>query len=203
MEYDENDNEIIFMISEPSDEASEYLINKYRWLIEHYVNKYKNIASKIGIEKDDLYQEGLIGFIEAIKKYNEYKDIKFNTYATNMIRNHMLKIIEVGLRSKNKVLNEALSLEYDYSNNNNLGNYIGENNLIDKVILKDQINDIKLFIYNKIKYKDRIILLYNINGYSKEDISNILNISIKSITNSLYRSKNKIKSYVSKKYENA
>ena len=71
MEYIENDNEIIFMIGEPNDDATEYLINKYKPLIKYYAEKYIKIATKVGVDIDDLYQEGLIGVIEAIKRYKK------------------------------------------------------------------------------------------------------------------------------------
>lgn len=50
-----------------------------------YYNTYTNVR--------DLIQEGNIGLMQAVKKYNPYKGTKFSTYASFWIRAYMLKYI--------------------------------------------------------------------------------------------------------------
>ncbi len=50
-----------------------------------YYNTYMNVR--------DLIQEGNIGLMQAVKKYNPYKGTKFSTYASFWIRAYMLKFI--------------------------------------------------------------------------------------------------------------
>ncbi len=50
-----------------------------------YFNTYLNIL--------DLIQEGNVGLLHAVKKYNPYKGTKFSTYASFWIRAYMLKYI--------------------------------------------------------------------------------------------------------------
>ena len=50
-----------------------------------YYNTYMNVR--------DLIQEGNIGLMQAVKKYNPYKGTKFSTYASFWIRAYMLKYI--------------------------------------------------------------------------------------------------------------
>jgi RNA polymerase sigma-32 factor len=50
-----------------------------------YYNTYANVR--------DLIQEGNIGLMQAVKKYNPYKGTKFSTYASFWIRAYILKFI--------------------------------------------------------------------------------------------------------------
>ncbi len=50
-----------------------------------YYNTYMNVR--------DLIQEGNIGLMQAVKKYNPYKGTKFSTYASFWIRAYILKYI--------------------------------------------------------------------------------------------------------------
>ncbi len=50
-------------------------------------------ASDLGIERDDLEQQGCLGLLDAIPKYDASKGIKFLTYAGIAIRNAMTDLI--------------------------------------------------------------------------------------------------------------
>jgi len=65
-------------------------INKNIALVKNIASKYSN--SRIPFE--DLIQEGLIGLIEAKKKYNPQKNIKFSTYAYFWIHKKIRKFIK-------------------------------------------------------------------------------------------------------------
>jgi RNA polymerase sporulation-specific sigma factor len=63
-------------------------INKYSNLIHsltHYFDGYKN--------KEDLYQAGIIGLLEAYKKYDSSFNTKFSTYAYPYIFGEMSKLV--------------------------------------------------------------------------------------------------------------
>ena len=47
----------------------------------------------MGIDRDDLIQEGSLGLLRAISLYNPDKNIKFLTYAGQAIRNAMMDLI--------------------------------------------------------------------------------------------------------------
>lgn len=63
-------------------------INEYSNLIHsitHYFSGYKN--------KDDLYQAGIIGLLEAYKHYDNTYNTKFSTYAYTYIYGEMSKLV--------------------------------------------------------------------------------------------------------------
>ena len=60
----------------------------------YLVIKLAKTVGHSGLELDDLIQEGNIGLIEAVKRYDYTKGFAFTTYATWWIRQSILKSIK-------------------------------------------------------------------------------------------------------------
>ena len=54
-------------------------------VVKHYLNK--------GVDYDDLYQIGMLGFLKAIKNFDENFDVKFSTYAVPMINGEIKRFL--------------------------------------------------------------------------------------------------------------
>ncbi len=70
------------------DAAQKLVISNLKLVVKialEYYNTYLNIL--------DLIQEGNVGLLHAVKKFNPYKGTKFSTYASFWIRAYMLKFI--------------------------------------------------------------------------------------------------------------
>ena len=68
------DEEIINNIKMGDKQALTYLMNKYKEIVNLKVGKY----FMIGAEKEDIFQEGMIGLFKAIKTFNSEKNNTFN-----------------------------------------------------------------------------------------------------------------------------
>ena len=77
----EKTNELIVRSNNGDAEATEILVSGNFPLIKAIVKGYLNK----GVEYDDLYQIGCVGFLKAIKNFNPNFDVKFSTYAVPMI----------------------------------------------------------------------------------------------------------------------
>ena len=89
MNYNQNDNEIIYLINEDSDYYRFVLFQKYKPVIISIVNDYYNRYNGLYIDYDDLFQEGMIGFNNAINSYNSNSSI-FYTYASICIKRNII-----------------------------------------------------------------------------------------------------------------
>lgn len=177
----EDDNEIIFMINENNEHATEYLIKRYKRLINYYTNKYIRIGNILGIDKNDIYLEGLYGFIESIKSYNENLNIKFITYTSKCIEKKILALIKRRSSNKNYILNRSLSIDnYNVSINDNT---------INSLIINENINN----IINNLKGIEKEIILFKLYGLSNNEIIIKLGIDSRKIYNAMYRVRNKLK----------
>lgn len=69
--------------------ASEKLITENSPLIKSVIRRYKNK----GVEYDDLYQLGCVGFIKAVKNFSAQYEVRFSTYAVPMIAGEVKRFL--------------------------------------------------------------------------------------------------------------
>lgn len=69
--------------------AKEILITENSPLIKSVIRRYKNK----GVELDDLYQLGSMGFVKAINNFSAEFNVKFSTYAVPMIAGEVKRFL--------------------------------------------------------------------------------------------------------------
>lgn len=82
-------NELIRRSNDGDKEATEQLISGNFPLIKAIVKGYLNK----GVDYDDLYQIGCVGFLKAIKNFDTKFDVKFSTYAVPMISGEIKRFL--------------------------------------------------------------------------------------------------------------
>lgn len=101
---------------------------------------------------DDYYEIGLIALINASKTYDETKEIKFNTYAVNCIKNEILRYIQSERCEKRKANYDKVSLDEpiytdQIGNNITLLDVLSNGEDLEKDILKqEKINLLRTII---------------------------------------------------------
>lgn len=91
-------NEQLCALAQKGDKVASGLLlnNNLGFIRKTAFEMYRSInqdESELGIEKDDLEQEGSIGLLDAIPRFDGSKGIKFLTYAAPSIRNAMTDLI--------------------------------------------------------------------------------------------------------------
>lgn len=69
--------------------AKEILITENSPLIKSVIRRYRNK----GVETDDLYQLGCMGFVKAINNFSAEYNVKFSTYAVPMIAGEVKRFL--------------------------------------------------------------------------------------------------------------
>ena len=72
---------LIKLAQEGDEEAKQKLIEENSPLVKSVIKRFKGK----GIEYDDLYQLGCVGFLKAIKNFKTEYNVKFSTYAVPMV----------------------------------------------------------------------------------------------------------------------
>ena len=85
-----NDEELIELIKSGDKYAIDFLIEKYKDLVNMKVSKY----FMIGAEKEDIIQEGMIGLFKAIQSFNSEKQNSFKTFAGLCIERQMITAVK-------------------------------------------------------------------------------------------------------------
>ena len=110
---------LVFKAQTGDEEAKNILVNENSSLIKSVIKRFKDK----GIEYDDLYQLGCLGFIKAIKNFNPSFDVKFSTYVVPMVIGEIKRFMrddgEIKVSRSLKTLNLAINkfIESYYSKN--------------------------------------------------------------------------------------
>ena len=195
IDYEVSDEQLVFMINENSEDAKDALYEKYSAMIHKELNAVKRSAYALGIEWQDLFQEAMLGFSNAVSSYNEERNAKFNTYATMCVHRRLLNCIEKNSTIKRFVSNAALPITDEYDNENGkiyIKDVSGKEPL-NKIIIDEDLNQVKLNLYDKLSYEERVIIDYATNGMKPDAIAKITGKSPKQVYNILYRARKKIK----------
>ena len=197
-----NDYEIMFLVNEKNENAEEILIKKYKNLINKYVEEYKDTGLQNGLEECDLYQEGLLGLINAIKTFDQSKEASFYTYANICIKTKIQTAIRDSSSKKNIALNQSVSL--DNLTNSDSTNYYDiicndKNDISDRLLKQEEQQQLFIEIEKRLTSFEKEVLKLKTNSYSNEEIATKLQKDKRSIENAINRIRSKYKNI--KKYE--
>ncbi len=196
-DYDNiKDEDLIEIIRSGDKSAFEYLINKYKELVNIKVSKY----FMIGAEKDDIVQEGLIGLFKAIKSYKSDMQNSFKSFANMCIERQLITAIKSSNRQKHMPLNSYLSLNisaYDDEEGKSDTELIDIFNTtivedpLDTITKKEYYQNIEDTIDKSLSDFEKKVLNKYINGKSYIEIASDLNTPVKSIDNAIQRIRKK------------
>lgn len=204
MDYkDLNDNELIYYVNQNIEEARDVLLQKYMQVIELKAKKYIKAAEKIGLEFNDLIQEGLLAINHAMDYFDEKKDITFYTYANTCIENKLITIIARSKANKFKALNEAIPYETDDEEDMNLSNVISDNKTNPESVIFDREYETKLIeeIKKELTDFENQVFDLKMTDFTYKEIADLLDKSPKAIDNALQRIKQKVKEQMKKSYK--
>ena len=100
------DEQLVLQIKQGNKNALSFLLEKYKDLVNIKVSKY----FMVGAEKEDIFQEGMIGLFKAIKDFKEDKQNSFKSFANICIERQLITAVKSSNRQKHIPLNSYLSL---------------------------------------------------------------------------------------------
>jgi len=195
LNYDEMmDEEIVELAKKGDIKAEEYLINKYK----NYVKSKAKTYFIIGAEKEDLYQEGMIGLYKAIRDFKPETLASFRAFAEICITRQIITAIKTATRQKHIPLNSYISLNkpvYDEESDRTLMDVLSTIYVSDPeelIISKEQRKKIERRMKEVLSDLELEVLKSYLNGKSYQEIACDLDRHAKSIDNALQRVKRKI-----------
>lgn len=198
MDYKElNDNELVYLCAENNEEATNLLVQKYKNCIISILKEYLKEYNIIGLEIADLYQEGLIGLVQAIKSFNPNKDTSFYTYANTCIKNNITTAMKQTFRMKNRILNNSYSLDKLLDTNagsNFYDLFKDERNDPNIVLMNEEENEnIIKRIKSRLSRNENVIFDLKLKGLSNKEIASLIDKNTKYVENTLFRINKKYK----------
>lgn len=190
------DNELVNLVCENNEDARDMLYDKYSYIVDIIVNKYKNSAYYLSVDLVELKQEALLGFSDALVSYDQDKDANLATFISIVVERRVQNYVRKADTLKNKILKSAYSLDTPIGEDEvPLVELMGNDSEDPSKKVEDleNIKNLKKRIDELLSPSEKEVYDLLINDFSYEDIASILNISIKSVYNTAARLRSKIK----------
>lgn len=174
--------------------AQEYIITKY----ENFVKAKSKSYFLIGADKEDIYQEGMIGLYKAIRDFNVEKCTTFKAFAELCITRQIITAIKTATRQKHIPLNTYVSLNKPVSDDDSdrtLLDIISSIKITDPeelIIGQEQKAYMEEEIAKNLSNLELEVLQSYLDGKSYQEIACDLDRHSKSIDNALQRVKKKL-----------
>ncbi|ALP89033.1 MULTISPECIES: RNA polymerase sporulation sigma factor SigH [Clostridium] len=191
---DKLDEEIVMDAKAGNNKAQEYLISKY----ENFVKAKAKSYFLIGADKEDIYQEGMIGLYKAIRDFNPEKSTSFKAFAEICVTRQIITAIKTATRQKHIPLNTYVSLNkpiYEEESERTLLDVLSGLKISDPeelMISKEQMHFIEDKISKVLSELEKEVLTSYLDGKSYQEIACDLERHAKSIDNALQRVKRKL-----------
>ena len=151
-------------------------------------------ASKHGgprLSAEDLVQEGMLGFLDAVKSYRSEKGVPFKAYAETCINNRIVSAVRANYNHKNAALTNAVSIEEE------------TDKLLSRsddpaVIVSDKYGSehLKKLIIDGLSDFERQVIELRLLDKSYAQIALSLECSEKAVDNALQRIRKKVRSQI-------
>ena len=195
------DEEIVAMAQEGNRGAEEYLIFKYM----NYVKAKAKSYFLIGADKEDIFQEGMIGLYKAIRDFKNDKLSSFRAFAELCITRQIITAIKTATRQKHIPLNCYISLNkpvFEDESERTLIDVISSLHISDPeelIISKEERKKIEKRMLETLSELEIEVLKCYLDGKTYQEIACDLDRHAKSIDNALQRIKRKLEKLLNEK----
>ena len=180
------------------DNAFSELIKQYSPLISSIVRKY----FLAGFEVEDLMQIGYISLIKAIKDFNCEGKANFSTYLYMAVQGDIKNEVAKSFNNKNMALNNALSLDISFDEDDEDGVYspwaylfTSDSSIEDEVIKEQKIKQLLIVLKNNLDKEERQILSLYLQGYKYSEIAQKVGVTTKKVDNTIAKAKRILANY--------
>jgi len=159
--------------------ASAELIVRYAPVVLYYAERY----CYLGLEKEDLMQEGMIALLSAIRTYRGDRGAAFRTYASRCIENEILMYLRKSQNQRSEIsIDEPLKVDWD-GNEMMLSDILGtEPDIISRPIEQSAEQAMLLSAVDRLSDRERQImhLRFGLRGgteHTQKEVADAIGIS--------------------------
>lgn len=186
------DNRLLALSSGGDREAEEQLVIRYMRL----VRMCSRPLFLVGGTPEDLIQEGMLGLLSAIRRYDPDLNASFKTYAELCIRNRLFSAVKSATSKKHEPINDGQSLEEILSDESKLPllayTEFFRRTPEEQVLARENKDELqKYFRKNLSPMESKVLDLY-LQGLSYEEIAEQSGKSVKSVDNAIQRIRRKL-----------
>ncbi|MCL2249621.1 MAG: sigma-70 family RNA polymerase sigma factor [Oscillospiraceae bacterium] len=175
-------------MAKSNQKSEEILVREFAWLVKMCARPY----FLAGGDSEDLFQEGMLGLLSAIRTFDSEKGVKFSTYAELCIRRRIYSAIKSASGSKHTPLNNYISLESLQNDEKSAQGVSFLRTPEEILVAREQVGEIEKLLYGALsRFESGVLVLY-LEGMSYKDMAVELDKSEKSIDNAVQRIRRKL-----------
>ena len=182
-----SDEELAGLAAQGDDRAMAELIARMEPLARAKAARFPSLQ----IGEDDLLQEGMLGFLNAVRTFHPKGGSSFKSYAAVCIQNSILSAVRGQLTRKSTPNRHSVPYE-DEVLQSLAGN---QPNPLDEISAREREDKLREFIGENLSQKEKAVLEQRLAGKSQSAIAKALGISSKSADNALQRIRRKLKEF--------
>ncbi len=180
-----DDNELVSRAKAGDSVALSMLIEKYS---DYILKKACSYKSLYGIDSEDLYQEGMIGFVSSVYSFDDSYGTKFSTYSSVIYSRNMLTAI----RKTNKDVSSYIDSNISIDDSELLSQHPSPE---DVVLYDEKLNEVISFAKSNFSKTEQKVFKLILLGISYVEIAEILDCNVKSIDNAVQRIRRKLREF--------
>ncbi len=187
-----SEDRLIELVQQGDNEAGSEISLRYRPLIKKCTRPF----FLIGGDEEDLIQEGMMGLVTSMQTYSPDRQCSFKSYAELCIKRRILSAIKAANRQKHMPLNNRLSLDEIYSDDEDTITIIADDRYSlspeQQIIREEEIQRLRALAQSLLSsYEKKVLDLY-LEGLSYDEIAERTGKRAKSVDSALQRIKKKL-----------
>ena len=184
------DEELCSLAADGSRDAEEELVTRYYSMVRSCARP----LFLLGGDSEDLIQEGMLGLLQAIRRFDRTKEASFHTFAEVCIRNRIFSVLRAAQRDKHSPLNQSVPLDTPFFDSSSYSSGVHDISNMDPEILVINRDRIAYLLESTCKqlseFEAKILGLY-LDGLSCQEIAKTVGKSPKSVDNAVQRVRRK------------
>jgi RNA polymerase sporulation-specific sigma factor len=182
-----SDEELVKLAAQGDDRAMAELIARMEPLAKAKADRFPSLP----IGEDDLLQEGMLGFLNAVRTFRPENGVPFRSYAAVCIQNSIFSAVRGQLTRKSEPNRHMVSFE-----EGTLQSLVDiQQNPLDEIAEFEREMRLEAFIGENLSQKEKEVLAQRLAGKSQSAIALTLGINSKSADNALQRIRRKLKKF--------
>ncbi len=178
-DYLGSEDEELVSLSREGDETA------FNELASRYLNTRFTDSASSYLDRDDFVQEGMFGFLNAVRTYDESKNSSFNAYA------HVCM--------KNSIKTAAVNTSSDFSVDDSDGvidNIEGDKDPLGYVISGEALSEVLSACETSLSELEKTVVYMKAVGMSYKEIGKKLSMEPKAVDNAVQRARKKLKTAI-------
>ena len=193
MQSNLTDEQLCRLVAAGDREAEETLVMRHTRLVRVCARPF----FLAGGDSEDLFQEGMLGLLAAIREFSPSRKVPFRLFAQVCIRRRIISAVRTAAGDKHTPLNSYVSLELSLfvgtQDHASLSAALGRQETPEDVIInQEDLEALNRAIAGQLTgLEDRILRLY-LRGLSYSEIAKEVSRSTKSVDNAVQRIRRKV-----------